>query len=777
MPADGPGGAAGDRPGRRRPSAGRSFLLWLAGVVLVTLVLASAVVLRHEQGILEEELVARTQLVAQMLVVSVAEGGAPEAFAVVSLADIRAGEVRRGDGTVLWRYGPTLDEAVELDSSVLRLEHRVTLPSLLPETTTSYDVELAVSRAHLAVKLAASATRVVGALGLALTATFLAGLAFVGRFVDPLRRLAELARGFDPDHSVGELPLVQGTTAEVDDLARAFRDMVQRLGRERRSLAASEERYRELFAAAPTPLFEVDRELRVLDANPAAAAFVGAARAGEPLFARLEPTPAAQLTVAVTAAVAVGSGRIEARWTPVEGEPAEVELHLRVLSADPDGTVLVAVHDLTDRVRRLAEQWRRTFDAMPDGVALLDPAGAVAIANRAIQPHLAVAAPAAAQRLTSAPAQWRMTIGERIFDLALTVPADLGQGILVMRDTTDRVRAEERLREADKMEAIGRLARGVAHDFNNLLAGIQLHARLLARSDPGETVTAISELAAEGEEVVRELLLFARSESTPPRTFDLAALVRGQDGLLHHLLPATVVLEIEVPATPLPVAGSPVALRRALLNLCLNARDALVGRSGTVTVRARAEAERALLEVADDGPGIPAAHRDRLFEPFFSQRRHGRGAGLGLAVVYAIVREHGGEVRVFSEPDHGACFRVELPLAAVDDLEPAVAPRTVRVLLIEPEGRAADRVMRELAAAGYDVRHAPVIDVARRLVAAWQPQVVVVAAEDLLPAAREWLDGLGRPLVRLGGDAGAEVLPRYPDAGLVAEVIARIVLA
>lgn len=766
-------------PGSRRPSAGRSFLLWLAGVVVVTLVLSSAMVLRHEQQILEDELASRARLVAQMLAVSVADGGAPEAMAVVSLADIRAGEVRREDGTVLWRYGPSPEDAAELDSSVLRLTEPVAVPSLRPGEETVLEVELAVSRAHVAVRLAASAARVVVALGLALTATFLAGLAFVGRFVDPLRRLAELARGFDPDRSVGDLPEVRGTTAEVDDLARAFRDMVRRLARERASLTASEQRYRELFAASPTPLFEVDRELRVVDANPAAAAFVGAPQAGEPLLARLEPASSSSLAGAVRAAAAVGQGRVEARWTPVGGTAAEVELHVRSLSPEADGTVLVAVHDLTERVRRLAEQWRRTFDAMPEGVALLDRRGAVEIANRAFQPYQAVAVEAARAHLPTAPCQWRMTIDGRIFDLALTVPGELGQGILVMRDTTDRVRAEERVREADKMEAIGRLARGVAHDFNNLLAGIQLHARLLQRGDGG-AVAAISELASEGEEVVRELLLFARSESTPPRTFDLAALVRGHDGLLHHLLPATVTLQLEVPTPPVPVTGSPVALRRLLLNLCLNARDALAGRAGRVTVRVVEEERQAVLEVADDGPGIPPEHHERLFEPFFSQRRQGRGAGLGLAVVYAIAREHGGTVQVASEPGRGARFRVELPLAAADELEarPTTAQRAARVLLVEPEGRAADRVLRELAAAGHDVRHAASAAQAQVLAAGWRPGVVVAAADQADPELRAWCEREGIPLLRLGDDGdGGGALPRHPDAGQLAEYLSRIVLA
>lgn len=747
-------------------------------MVLVTLVLSSAVVLRHEQRILEAELLTRAELVARTVAVSVADAGAPELLAVVSLADVRAGEARRPGGEVVWRYGPSLAEAAEVDGGAIRVAHRVEVPGRPGGAPDEILVDLLVSRSGIAQRLAASAVRVVGALGLALTATFLAGLAFVGRFVDPLRRLASVARSFDPDRGRADLAAVHGTTAEVDDLARAFRDMVARLDADRRKLAASERRYRELFAGSPTPLLEVDRDLRILDANPSATVLPGGAATGEPLLASLGTPARETLGARLTEALDGGGGVVEARWTAPGEAAAELELHLRPVG---DGTALVAVHDLTERVRRLGERWQRTFDAMTDGVALLDPAGSVAAANRAVERHLDDLRGEAATRLDEAPSAWRTTSSGRVLDCTLTRPPELGLAVLVVRDSTERVRAEERLRDAEKMEAIGRLARGVAHDFNNLLAGIQLHARLLERTAGADrdAVAAIRELAGEGEEVVRELLLFARSESTLPRPLDLAALVSAQEGLLSHLLPASVRLEVSVGARPVPVVASPVALRRLLLNLALNARDAVADRGGRVAIRVASGHGRAVLEVEDDGPGIDEACRGRLFEPFFSQARGGRGAGLGLAVVYAIAREHGGAVEVRSEPGAGARFVVELPLAADTELEPEEpAPaRSVRVLLFEPEGRAADRLLRELAAAGFDLRHASAEASGRRLAEAWRPQVVVAAAPAAGPPS--WLVRLAVPVVWLGdaGDSAGPVLSRQPDPGAVAAAVRQIVRA
>jgi len=747
-------------------------------VVLVTLVLSSAVVLRHEQRILEEELVTRAELVARTVAVSVADAGAPELLAVVSLAEVRAGEARRPGGEVVWRYGPSLAEATEVDGGAIRVVRRVELPGPPGAASDEIDVELLVSRSGIARRLTESAIRVVGALGLALTATFLAGLAFVGRFVDPLRRLASIARSFDPDRGRVELPAVHGTTAEVDDLARAFRDMVARIDADRRKLAASERRYRELFAGSPTPLLEVDRELRVRDANPAATVLLGGAAAGEPLLASLGTPDRERIAARLAETLDAGGGVVEARWTAPDETAAELELHLRPVG---DGTALVAVHDLTERVRRLAERWQRTFDAMTDGVALLDPDGAVAAANRAVAGHLDDLRREASTRLGDAPADWRTSSRGRVLDCILTRPPELGLAVLVVRDSTEQVRAEERLRDAEKMEAIGRLARGVAHDFNNLLAGIQLHGRVLERtaSADREAVAAIRELADEGEEVVRELLLFARSESTPPRPLDLAALVSAQEGLLSHLLPPSVLLEVSVGARPVPVVANPVALRRLLLNLALNARDAVADRGGRVAIRVASDRGRAVLEVEDDGPGIDDDCRGRLFEPFFSQRRGGRGAGLGLAVVYAIAREHGGGVEVRSEPGAGSCFAVDLPLAADAELEPEAPPPAppVRVLLLEPEGRAADRLLRELAAAGFDLRHAVGEAAGRHLAREWRPQVVVAAVPAGEPPA--WLAGLGVPVVWLGGagDPAGPVLSRQPDPGTVAAEVRRVVRA
>jgi len=232
----------------------------------------------------------------------------------------------------------------------------------------------------------------------------------------------------------------------------------------------------------------------------------------------------------------------------------------------------------------------------------------------------------------------------------------------------------------------------------------------------------------------------------------LAALISDQQTVLNHLLPDGVSLEVETDGSVMPVVGNPVALRRLVLNLVVNARDAVADDGGKITITVTRRGGRAILEVADTGPGVAEEYRDRLFEPFFSLRHKGRGAGLGLAVVYAIASAHGGDVELVSGSGKGARFVVRLPPGSIDELESLdEAGETKndatgrRVMLVEPDGRVAAEMLEGLAKAGYDVRHASDAATADRVAATWPPSAVVVRAGD--EAAVSWSVRLGAPAV------------------------------
>ena len=753
----------------RPMTLGRSFLLWLLGVLIVTMVVVSALVLWHERRILESELRARADLLAHVLAVGASDGGSPEYLAIFSMTDVRAGEVRDEGGRILWRFGPSPAEVEALDSGLLRVERQIEVDRGPWGGGDKVDVVLLVSRARVRAHLAVAAVRLLAGLGIALTLALIAGLVLIGRIVEPLHELADWVRGFDPDQPIGS-PVDGGPTAEVRDLAVAFFDMGERLAEQRRSLLASEHQFRELFTASPTPLLRLDGDLCLRDANPAAEPYLGgtAARAiGSSLAGFLEKPSPQEVAATVAASGPDSESVLEADWQLEGGETAEVELHIGWAAATAAQGYLVAIHDLTDRIRRMGERWRRTFDAMIDGVALVDHEGRITLANQSLEPHQRKIADDLGRRLRGASSKtWRTENVGRLLECSLSMPEGLEHAILVVRDVTDAVDAEERLRDAEKMQAVGTLASGVAHDFNNLLAAILLHARLLQRQPElaTEAVAAIRDLAEQGTEVVRELLVFARRESSSPRTIDLVELVQLQEGVLRHLLPPEVKLVLELEEEPVPVKGDVVGLRRLLLNLVLNARDAISDGGGRITVRIEHTAGRAVLEVADDGPGIPAEVRDHLFEPFFTQRRQGRGAGLGLAVVYGIVSALEGDVDVQSTPGEGARFIIRMPLGDVAALEPVdrgapVSASDARVLLVKADGRSAARLVEDLAAVGFEVRHAPSFEIAADLLEEWMPKALVVSGAQGSDTAANRLRRLKLPVLLVGelesdGDGG-----------------------
>jgi two-component system, cell cycle sensor histidine kinase and response regulator CckA len=260
----------------------------------------------------------------------------------------------------------------------------------------------------------------------------------------------------------------------------------------------------------------------------------------------------------------------------------------------------------------------------------------------------------------------------------------------VARNISERRRAEEALLQAQKMEAVGRLAGGIAHDFNNLLTAIRGNAELLmhrfgkdpARAAEIEEILHASDRAAT---MTRQLLAFSRKQPVAPVRIDLNELIETVGRLSRRLLGPDVALEIQPGANLRAVMADASQLEQLLLNLILNARDALPA-GGRIVARtancslpdAAPESVRAglsdgyyvRLQVSDNGVGMDLATQDRIFEPFFTTKEPGRGTGLGLSTAYGIVRQMGGAITVVSERDRGATFSVYLPAVCTDDKAP-----------------------------------------------------------------------------------------------------------
>ena len=316
----------------------------------------------------------------------------------------------------------------------------------------------------------------------------------------------------------------------------------------------------------------------------------------------------------------------------------------------------------------------------------------------------------------------------------------------IVRDVSARVALEEQVRHMQKMEAIGTLAGGVAHDFNNLLTGILGYASVLKSLSSDEqilTAAGVIESAAErAADLTRQLLGFARRGKMQSRPVDLHQLIDEVSALLARTTDRRIILRKELAAVSPVVVGDPAQLQQVVLNLLVNAADAMP-EGGTITVATAvgggADQRCVRLSVTDTGVGMSEAVRQRVFEPFFTTKARGRGTGMGLATTYGIVDNHHGEVTVESVPGQGAAFTVSLPQAehlaaiAIRDSGPLRGRGSGRILLVDDEEIVHQVVAAMLEPLGYRITAVGDGEAAAAYFAAHKAQVDVVLLDMTMP--------------------------------------------
>jgi two-component system cell cycle sensor histidine kinase/response regulator CckA len=372
-----------------------------------------------------------------------------------------------------------------------------------------------------------------------------------------------------------------------------------------------------------------------------------------------------------------------------------------------------------------------------------------------------------------------------------------GRSVAYLVDVTEQKQMQAQLAQSNKMQAIGQLAGGVAHDFNNLLTAILMNLSELETrhplGDPSfEGLARIRENALRAAGLVGQLLTFSRKVTVQRETLDVGELISNVTVMLRRLLPESVGMDTDYGRNLPQVRADRQQLENAVMNLVVNARDAVRGLGGgMIMVRAarlsEAEAvakgyegapmgEMALIEVADDGPGIPADVMPKIFDPFFTTKAVGEGTGLGLATVYGIVKQSDGWISVASAPGGGAVFRIFLPVYEPPVLvePPAPAPpkgRTAardlsgvgRILFVEDEDAVRKVAARLLRARGYEVLEAGDGEEALLIAEENAGQIDLMISDVIMPGldgphllkeARKYL--AGAPVMFISGYAEAE---------------------
>ena len=291
----------------------------------------------------------------------------------------------------------------------------------------------------------------------------------------------------------------------------------------------------------------------------------------------------------------------------------------------------------------------------------------------------------------------------------------------VLLDATERRTLEEELTQARKMEAVGQLTGGVAHDFNNLLTVVLGNIDMLARKSEDEgrrarRIDAVRQAAERGRDLTRQLLAFSRRQHLSPVTLDVNALIRDFASLIRQAVGEAVTVQLSLQDDPLCTHVDPTQLETALLNLAVNARDAMPG-GGVLTIRTGREAgetgDWVGIEIEDTGVGMSPDVLDRVFEPFFTTKEVGKGSGLGLSQVYGFVRQSDGEVQLDSVVGQGSSFRLRLPYSAeaAQEIHPETHRGEIvggdeRILLVEDDPTVLALTLDLLTGLGYQVTSA-----------------------------------------------------------------------
>jgi PAS domain S-box-containing protein len=539
------------------------------------------------------------------------------------------------------------------------------------------------------------------------------------------------------------------------------------------ALRETQQRFRDLFENSPDAIFVEDLDGTVLDVNFAGCVLHGLTR--DQLIGKNalnDLAPPAQRATARSDYQKLASGKlswIESESQTVGGRLIPVEVRAGRIEYSGKPALLLHVRDITERHAAAAALqssetlFRSVWVNSVDGMRLTDENGAIVAVNDAYCKMVGMEAQALegkpfavvyatsenweemlrnlrehfANRIANRKRQLQHTLHDgravalEISDSFIEVRGRPLLMLSLFRDITTQKRLEEQLRQSQKMEAIGQLAGGVAHDFNNILTVIHGHASLLAASGldgaGARSAQQIMQAAERAAGLTRQLLTFSRRQLIQPQRLDMNKIVGNMTDMLGRILGEDVTLQLNYSTAPATVEADAGMMEQVLLNLAVNARDAMP-RGGQLSVRIsimdvdedhvqrhpEARAGRFVcVGKTDTGSGIPPENLSRIFEPFFTTKEIGKGTGLGLATVYGIVKQHQGWVEVESTVGKGTTFRIYIPYAGEEQTETEKPTTQIvirggneTILLVEDEKPVRELVARVLEKQGYKVLEA-----------------------------------------------------------------------
>jgi len=517
--------------------------------------------------------------------------------------------------------------------------------------------------------------------------------------------------------------------------------------------AQTDARFRCLFENNHTVMLIMDAfTRRIVDANPAAAAFYGQSR--EELtqlhVEDISTTRLVDLQIMLRSALESPSLPIVARHRLKDGTLRDVEIYNGPFSVGARRLIYALIHDITERRRTEATLRLQSaaLNAAANATVITDRQGTIVWLNPAFT---SLTGYGALEAIGHNPREllksgvhdadfyanlWQTILSGRIWEGEITnrrkdgtlycelqtitpvigAAGEITHFIAIKRDLTAQKALESQFLQSQKMEVIGRLAGGIAHDFNNLLTVINMTAEFGAEAlHAGDPLRAdFAQIYAAGQRaaaLTRQLLAFSRRQILTPEVLNVGTLIEGMARMLERLIGEDIRLMVSSSPKLRCITADRSQLEQVVMNLAVNARDAMAN-GGTLTLSARNESvegvPHVVLAISDTGAGMSEETRQRLFEPFFTTKEVGKGTGLGLSTVYGIVKQSGGTIRVDSRLDAGTTFRIAFP--AVDDeecekIDGTAAPQRGRetLLLVEDEEPLRRLTTRMLESLGYHV--------------------------------------------------------------------------